>query len=170
MHGLEPRRALGDLVGAGTCDAPGERGAVRADELDRVARVEAALAADDADGEQARALLRDRTPRAPSSTWSAPDGGLREAKPELEGGGSLARRRGSACPRLAGDDRPEHVAARRPPAITVGIPAAAAIRAASDLAPHAAAPERDSVAERGVVRRPTPSASSSAPGVPGARV
>src|SRR5262245_2917500 len=98
----------GDLLRAGACDALGEDGAVRADELDRRARLEAALAANDPHTEQARAFVDERLPR-PLVHVEPPGDGLPETEPELE------RRRaaivgGEASPAsLTGKDRAEHL-------------------------------------------------------------
>ena len=59
-----PAGAPRDLLGGRVGDALRERHAVRPDELDGISRLEAALAADDADGEQAPALVDDGPPRA----------------------------------------------------------------------------------------------------------
>ena len=60
VDGLAVRRPAGELGRVDRGDSAGEDGAVRADELDAVARPEVALPAADADGEQARAALDDR--------------------------------------------------------------------------------------------------------------
>src|SRR5207245_376762 len=83
-----------------------EDGAVRADELDRGALLEAPFAADDSHPQQARPFLDERPPRALVDE-EPPGDGLTEAKPELEGRlGTLARREARA-PILAGHDRAE---------------------------------------------------------------
>ena len=93
---------------------------------------------------------------------------LAETQPELEGRLAPFGGRESGPARLAGDDRPEHRVRPSPPAITVGIPAAAASSAASTLL---RIPPRPSGLAAPSTASPAalPSSSSSAPGVPGAR-
>src|SRR4051812_49657680 len=108
MDGLHAARPGGDLLCRGADDALREHGAVRARDLDAVACGEAALATDDADGEQALPLPGDRAARAFVDHQPAFDA-LAEAQPELErrrrvGAGGEAR-----AARLARDDGAEHV-------------------------------------------------------------
>ena len=71
VDGLDVRGPAGELGRVDRGDPAREDGAVRADELDAVARPEVALPAADADGEQARAAVDDRL-RAPASTATGP--------------------------------------------------------------------------------------------------
>ena len=114
MHGLDPARPAGEIGRRRVGDALGEGPAVRADELDGVARLEAPLDLDDADGEQARARAGERTPRALVDVQPAGDG-LAVPQPELERGRRLLVRREARAARLARNDRQQDVpAARRP--------------------------------------------------------
>src|SRR5262245_10896816 len=110
MYRLQAAWPVAQLVGAGACDPLAERVAVRADELDGCARVEAALAADDPDAEQARPALDERAAGALVDVQTPCDR-LAEAQPELERGIAAVPRReaGGGC--LTGEDRPEHVLA-----------------------------------------------------------
>ena len=165
MHRLQAARAGRDLVGRRARDALPEDVAVGPDELDAVAGGERALAADDADREQALALVGDRPARAGVDVEAAVDA-LAEPQPELERRRRVAARREAGAARLAGDDRAEHVLA------AAGRDHGRDRRRGGELggqhlAPHPAAAERG--ARRRARRAPTsaPSAIGSAPGVPG---
>ncbi len=108
MHRHQPPPAAAQQAPPPPRDPLREGGAVRPQDLDAVAGGEAALAADDPDREQARAVARERPHRALVHA-QAPRHGLTEPKPQLERGrGALARGKARAA-RLAGENRLEHL-------------------------------------------------------------
>src|SRR5262245_56342092 len=164
MYRLQAAWPVAQLVGAGACDPLAERVAVRADELDGCSRVEAALAADDPDAEQARPALDERAAGALVDVQTPCDR-LAEAQPELERGiAAVPRRVAGASPARIGPS----TSSPWPAAITVGIPAALAICAASTLLPIPPRPSSEP-APSSASTASAPSRSSSAPGVPGVR-
>src|SRR5690242_19424841 len=84
VHGLDAARPLSQLGRARPGDALADHGAVGRDQLDRVPRLEAALAPADADGEEAAAAGDDRFARAVVE-HEAPARRLRVLQPELKG-------------------------------------------------------------------------------------
>src|SRR5215216_4725642 len=107
MHRLDAALP-GNLLRAGARDALAENGAVRADELDRRTRLEAALAANDPDAEETRPFLDERAACArvhvePSGDW------LPEAEPELERRRAAIVGRETGPASLTGEDRAEHL-------------------------------------------------------------
>ncbi len=111
VHGLEAGRAFADLGRGSAGDSAGERDAVRADELDRVSRVEAAVAADHPHGEQAPSPADDRTPSAVVDVERARRL-LGETEPQLVRGELALAAVEARAARLAGEDRAEHVRSR----------------------------------------------------------
>ena len=150
-------------------DAAREGDAVRADELDRVARLEA----DPRSGRRPTASrLRPSSSttarRAPSSTWSVPAGSFAKRSQSLYAESSR-RAPWKRVPRGSPARIGPSTSLPASPAMTVGIPASAAIRAATHLALASRRGRAASIAEVDLVAA-EPSRTSSAPGVPGARV
>ena len=118
VHGLEAACARCDLLRCGSGDPSGEDDAVGTHELDCVARLEATLARDDTDGQQAPTGDRDRSSRtlvhAEAALRSLPEAEpelVQQAPARLPRTVSLAaRRRGSLQHGL-----------EAPPAMTVGM-------------------------------------------------
>ena len=107
----------------------GSLGAVALD-LDRVARVEVAEHVDDPHRQQARAALAQRAGRA-RVHQHLPVAGLGVLQPQLEARVARRARREARADGLARQRRLERVAGAAPLAITVAIPAAVAISAAT---------------------------------------
>jgi len=111
MDDLDAARPAADLVGADARQSLGEHLAVGRLQLDSVTGRERAVAADDADREQAASVHEQRAPRSLVDDETT-DGRLRVAEPELEGGAAVdglrSKARASSFP---GDDRTENAAA-----------------------------------------------------------
>ena len=148
-------------------DALREREPVRADELDRVARLEAALAGDDADAEEAGAVLDQRTAR-PGVDGDAAAHRLAEAQPELERRLVALGGREAGAARLAREDRlQDGLAARRRRS-----PSGCRRRRRARRRGPCSASRRGRAGSSHRARHlppASPSAISSAPGVPGVR-
>jgi len=111
MDDLDAARPAANLVGAHTRQPLCEHVPVGRLELDGITSRKRAVAAHDADCQEAAPMHDQRALRALVDDEAA-DGGLRVAKPELEGAVSIHVRRGEArASTFARDDRTEDVAA-----------------------------------------------------------
>ena len=149
MHGLEAGRALADLGCRRARYSAREGDAVRADELDRVSRLETTVAAGHAHREQAPPVVDDRAPSAHVDVQGA-GRLLREPEPELVRGELAARTLEARATRLTGEDRAEHVLSRSL-RDDGGDPRLGGHPRRDHLASHAAAAKTRSVSERDVV-------------------
>jgi len=101
---LHPPRSPTQLGGGRAHEAFPELRPVECDQLDRVARLEGAVAPDDSDGEEAAAVFLERR-ASPVVDDDRPTGRLGVAEPEAKGARGRSRRR-EACPSpLARHDR-----------------------------------------------------------------
>src|SRR5262245_25484835 len=110
MNSLDAAGSLCQLLRSGAGDALPEGDAVWPDELDRRAGIEPALAALDADSEQARAGLDERAAGSLVHV-QPPRDRLAEPKPELERRLAVLVRREPGPGSLAGEDRAQHLLA-----------------------------------------------------------